>query len=368
MNKAANNDLLQNELPTSHITILNRNGQSVIHYNLPDDDKLTAKERRILNELILCQAIRPRITVVGMGEYSNAIITRLFQMEIKFLETMAIDTDMMRLEVFRAGRRILIASSVTKGKHPGKSPSIAENGIKRAKPTFHNHLASKDLVILVAAIEDAVGFGSAPALAELLRGWGVPVLAMIINPQSSEKLVTYDLQKVYAFYDNFDTIVNIDSRTAFQGFKLSKEAIQSFIQQVVTEFLKYSGKALLRIDEDHIGKEINFSDLYSLLKSGGFGGLAFAEDVPEKVAEKCFRYWLSDVDITKFSGGIIHIVAGETFTIEDAENLVKSFSEIIGHELNFVYSLRCDKEYESCVRFVAVFNGIKSSGSVHPSP
>jgi len=367
MKKSGNNDLLQNESPTSHLTILNRNGQSVIQYNLPDDDKLNAKERRILNELILCQAIRPGITVVGMGEYSNAIITRLFQMDIKSLETMAIDTDRMRLEVFRADRRILIASSVTKGKDPGKTPSIAENGIKKAKPTFHGLLASKDLVILVAAFEDAVGFGSAPAMAELLRGWEVPVIGMIINPQSNEKLITYDLEKVCSFYDNFDTIVTIDSRTAFQGFNLSKEAVQSFIQQVVTEFLKYLGKTLLRIDEDHIGKEINFSDLYSLLKSGGFGGLAFAEDVPEKVAEKCFRYWLSDVDITKFSGGIIHIVAGEAFTIKDAENLVNSFSKIIGHEVNFVYSLRCDKEYESCVRVVAVFNGIKLFESVHSS-
>ncbi|MEA2033992.1 MAG: hypothetical protein U9N40_00650 [Euryarchaeota archaeon] len=368
MKKSENNDLLQNESPTSHLTILDRNGQSVIQYNLPDDENLNAKERRILNELILCQAIRPRITVVGMGEYSNALITRLFQMEIKFLETMAIDTDRMRLEVFRAGRRLLIASSVTNGKDPGKNPTIAENGIKKSKLTFHRILASKDLVILVAAIEDAVGFGSAPVLAELLRGWGVPVLAMIINPESNEKLLTYDLEKVCAFYDNFDATVTIDSRTAFQGFNLSKEAIQSFIQEVVTEFLKYLTKALFRIDEDHIGKEIIFSDLYSLLKSEGFGGLAFAEDVPEKVAEKCFRYWLSDVDITKFSGGIIHIVAGEAFTNKDAENLVKSFSEIIGHELNFVYSLRCDKEYESCVRVVAVFNGINLSGSVHSSP
>ena len=70
------------------------------------------------------------------------------------------------------------------------------------------------------------------------------------------------------------------------------------------------------------------------------------------------RNWLSEVDNTKITGGIVNIVTGDLFRSEDAVKIVKSFSQIIGHELNILYSLRYEKGHGRNVRILAVFNGI----------
>lgn len=134
------------------------------------------------NEKILME---PKITVVGCGGAGNNVVHSIYWAN-KNVETIAVNTDEVKLEKVDAHKKILIGKDVTHGVGAGGFAEVGEHCAATARSTLEDVLKGSDIVFIVAGMGGGTGTGSAPIVAEVAKGLNAVTFAIAINPFSYE--------------------------------------------------------------------------------------------------------------------------------------------------------------------------------------
>jgi cell division protein FtsZ len=316
----------------------------------------------------ILKAHRTVIKVMGTGGAGNNTITRLTEVGINGVETIAVNTDAQDLLFTKADNKILIGKNISNGLGAGSDPQIGEDAAREDAEEIKNILEGSDMVFITCGLGGGTGTGSAPVIAEIAKNLNALTISIITIPFTEEGI----LRKENAIYglerlrEHSDTVIVVQNDKLLElvpdlplnaAFKVADEILVNAVKgitELVTE------KGLVNLD---------FADVRSVMKNGNTAmigiGESEAEDKAADAVAKAVENPLLDVDITGAQSALINITGDESMSIREARSIIVAIGEKLTRNAKIIWGARIDKEFEGKIKVLLIATGVKSRKTAH---
>ena len=304
-----------------------------------------------------------KISVVGVGGGGNNTINRLTRLGVKGATLVACNTDRQHLNMMDEGiHRILIGKSVTKGLGAGGFPEVGAKCAEVDRAAIEKAIEGSHLVFLCAGMGGGTGTGAAPVVAEIAKGMGAIVVAMVSYPFALERARTAKadngIQAVRAVCDSVIILDNnrlvqiVPNLPMHQAFLVADEILSKAISGLVFTITQPS---LVNID---------FADVRAIMTQGDVGMIAVGSgkgnNRVEEAVKGVLHNRLLDVDFGGAKGALIHIAGGNDLTLGDAIEAGEKITEQMDPRASVKWGARLMPEYDGRIEIVAVVTGVNS--------
>jgi len=327
------------------------------------ESTLKAKDEEL--EKIL-NAHRTVIKVVGTGGAGNNTITRLTEVGINGVETVAINTDAQDLLFTKADNKILIGKNISNGLGAGSNPQIGEDAAREDEEEIRSVLEGSDMVFITCGLGGGTGTGSAPVIAEVARSMNALTISVITIPFSEEGILRKEnaLSGLEKLRENSDTVIVVQNDKLLElvpdlplnnAFKVADEILVNAVKgitELVTE------KGLVNLD---------FADVRSVMKEGNTAMIGIGEGESEdKAAEavaKAVENPLLDVDIEGARSALINITGDDTMSIREARSIIVAIGEKLASNAKIIWGARIDENLKGKIKVLLIATGVRNRGS-----
>lgn len=322
------------------------------------ESTLKAKDEEL--EKIL-KAHRTVIKVVGTGGAGNNTITRLTEVGINGVETVAINTDAQNLLFTKADQKILIGKNISNGLGAGSDPQIGEDAAREDTEEIKNILEGSDMVFITCGLGGGTGTGSAPVIAEIAKNLNALTISVITIPFSEEGMLRKEnaLNGLNRLRENSDTVIVVQNDKLLDlvpdlplnaAFKVADEILVNAVKgitELVTE------KGLVNLD---------FADVRSVMKNGNTAmigiGESEAEDKATDAVAKATENPLLDIDINGAQNALINITGDEAMSIREARSIIVSIGKKLAQDAKIIWGARIDNELKGKIKVLIIATGI----------
>lgn len=343
----------------------NETKEDKINQQIVEEIVSTAKDDEEL--LAFIEQTKPRIVVVGTGGSGSNTLDRLFEMNVKGAELIAMNTDARHLLKVRANRKLLLGRNVTKGMGAGSNPQLGEEAAKESANDIKKILEGASMVFVTCGLGGGTGTGSAHIIAEQAKSIGALVVSVVTLPFSSEGKVRWEnalngLEKLKKYSDTVIIIKNDKLLTVAPNLPLNTAF------KVCDEVLASSVKGIIELVTKAGLVNVDFADLRTILTQSGFAMIgvgessldAKAEDRALIAVETALNSPLLDADISTANRALINIIGGEDMSLKEAELIVAETAKRIHPHAHIIWGARIEKESKkSSIRVMIVLTGIK---------
>lgn len=306
---------------------------------------------------------RTKIKVIGAGGAGNNTISRLTEVGIKGVETVAINTDAQDLLFTKSDHKILIGKNISNGLGAGSNPQIGENSARENEEEIRELLDGCDMVFITCGLGGGTGTGSAPVIAEIARSLHALTISVITLPFTEEGILRQENANVGLdrLRENSDTVIVVQNDRLLDmvpdlplnaAFKVADEILTNAVKgitELVTE------KGLVNLD---------FADVKSIMKDGDTAMIGIGESDSENKAQdavlKAIDNPLLDVDITGAQSALINITGNESMSIREARSVMTSIAEKLDPKAKIIWGARIDEELEGKLRVLLIATGTKA--------
>ncbi len=312
---------------------------------------------------------RTVIRVVGTGGAGNNTVTRLKEVGINGVETIAINTDAQSLLHTRADNKILIGKNISNGLGSGSDPKIGEDAAREDAEEIKKSLEGSDMVFVTCGLGGGTGTGSAPVIAEIAKSLNALTISVVTLPFAEEGSARKHnaLAGLERLRNNSDTVIVVQNDKLFDivpdlplnaAFKVADEVLVNAVKgitELVTE------KGLINLD---------FSDVRSVMKNGSTAMIGIGESEAENKADeavaKAIENPLLDVDITGAQSALIHITGDDTMSIRDAKNIIVSIAKKLAPDAKLIWGARIDANMKGKIKVLLIATGLQSDRAAPP--
>jgi len=304
----------------------------------------------------------PKIVVVGCGGSGNNTISRLKNIGVDGVTTIAVNTDKQHLLITRADKKVLIGRSLTKGLGAGGYPEVGRKAAELARGTLEDLLKDADMVFVCGGMGGGTGTGSAPVIAEVAKKQGAIVIGMVQTPFRVEKARVVKAEEgLEALREEADTVVVLDNNKLIEYVpNLPIEQAFSVMDQLVSETIKGVSDTITQPSL----MNIDFADVKAVMGEGGVAVMLVGESKSQSkakdVVRDCLNHPLLEVDYRGATGALIHISGGPDLSIKEAEEIVNNLTFEIDQRANVIWGARINKNSEGVVRVMAIMTGVRS--------
>ncbi len=310
---------------------------------------------------------KPRVFVIGSGGSGTNTLDRLFELNVKDVTLVAMNTDVRHLLKVRAHRKLLLGKTTTKGHGAGSNPQLGEAAAKESAEEIKTLLAGANMVFVTCGLGGGTGTGSAATIAEQARAAGAMVVSIVTLPFSSEGKVRLEnalggLERLRKHSDTVIVIRNDKLLTLAPNLPLNTAF------KVCDEVLAGSVKGIAELVTKAGLVNVDFADLRTILTQGGFAVIGVGESsVDAKVedratiaVETALNSPLLDADLTSANRALINVVGGEDMTLKEAELIVAETAKKIHPNAHIIWGARVEHNAQkSTIRTMIVLTGVK---------
>lgn len=307
---------------------------------------------------------KTRIKVIGCGGGGNNTVTRINEVGIAGVQTIAINTDAQDLLYCNAEKKLLIGKELTKGLGAGSNPKIGEESARENEHDIKKFLLNSDIVFITCGLGGGTGTGSAPFVANLAKKMGILTVAIVTMPFQMEGNHRFEnavvgLEKLEQAVNTLivipnekllDLAPNLPLHTAF---KVSDEILTNSVKGIA-ELVTKTG--LVNLD---------FADIKTIMGEGGVALIGVGESDTENRAiesvDKALENPLIDVDIGNATGALVNISGGETLTLEDSRKIVETVSDKLHDKAKIIWGAQIYPDLENTIRTMVIITGVHSS-------
>ncbi len=310
------------------------------------------------------ELFKPRIAVVGVGGGGNNTVQRLSMMDIKGASLYAFNTDAKHLGMLNPNiTKLILGKDLTRGLGAGGFPEIGEKAAELSKNEIDILLKDANLVFLTAGMGGGTGTGAAPVVARSAKEQGAIVIGIVTMPFALERVRLETAKKgIEKLKNNVDTLVVIDNQRLVElypnlpiekTFMLADEITAKAVRGITETITQPS---LINLD---------FADVRTIMSAGGLAMISVGEaqgsNKVEEVVENTLKNKLLDVDYSKATGVLLHIIGGPDLTLGEANEIGTKLTEKISPNANVTWGARLDDTYEGKVEVIAIFTGVSGS-------
>ncbi len=304
------------------------------------------------------------ILVVGVGGAGGNTVTRLLDIGLEGVESVAMNTDAQALIYADAGRKMLLGQKTTGGMGAGNIPEVGEQAAVESTPQIRELVKGKDLVFVTAGMGGGTGTGGIPIVAKEAREAGALTVGVVTFPFKMEGRLRAENSKtgIAKLMDACDSVIVVPNDKLLElapgvpintAFKISDEVLLKIIVGMSELIVK---PGLVNLD---------LADLRKILKNSGAAliglGEAAGRDKAVKAALDVLNSPLLDVDITNGRGAIVNVVSSMDVTLLDVEQIVKMVANKLSPEAEIIWGAQIDEEMKDTIRVLIVISGLRLS-------
>jgi len=304
------------------------------------------------------------ILVVGVGGAGGNTVTRLLDIGLEGVESVAMNTDAQALIYADASRKMLLGKNTTGGMGAGNIPEVGEQSAIESTPQIRELVKGKDLVFVTAGMGGGTGTGAIPVVAKEAREAGALTVGVVTFPFKMEGRLRSENSKVgiAKLMDACDSVIVVPNDKLLElapgvpintAFKISDEVLLKIIVGMSELIVK---PGLVNLD---------LADLRKILKNSGAAliglGEAAGRDKAVKAALDVLNSPLLDVDITNGRGAIVNVVSSMDVTLLDVEQIVKMVANKLSPEAEIIWGAQIDEEMKDTIRVLIVISGLRLS-------
>ncbi|MGC8676141.1 MAG: cell division protein FtsZ [Candidatus Micrarchaeia archaeon] len=313
------------------------------------------------------ELFKPRIAVVGVGGGGNNTVQRLSSMDIKGASLFAFNTDAKHLGMLNNNiTKLILGADLTHGLGAGGFPEIGEKAAELSRNEVGLLIKDANLVFLTAGMGGGTGTGAAPIVARVAKEAGSIVIGIVTMPFALERVRLEAARKgVDKLRQNVDTLVVIDNQRLVElypnlpiekTFMLADEITAKAVRGITETITQPS---MINLD---------FADVRNIMSAGGLAMISVGEgrgsNKVDEVVENTLKNKLLDVDYSKATGVLLHIIGGPDLTLGEANEIGTKLTEHIASNANVTWGARLDETYEGKVEVIAIFTGVSGASVI----
>jgi len=310
---------------------------------------------------------KQKIYVIGTGGSGSNTVDRLFEIGVKGVSLMAMNTDARHLLDTRANRKLILGKKKAGGRGAGSNPLIGEESARECQEELTNMIGEGELVFITCGMGGGTGTGSAPVIAEIAKKAGALTVAVVTLPFSSEGKIRMEnalsgLDKLKKHVDTLIVIKNDRLLTLVPDLPLNTAF------KVCDEVLAGSVKGIAELVTKSGLVNVDFADLRTILSDGGFAviGLGDAtldakhEDRARIAIETALNSPMLDAEVVSASRALINVIGGEDMTLKEAEYVVSETAKRIDPHAHIIWGARIEEDMKKAsMRVLVVLAGVR---------
>ncbi|MCK5740305.1 cell division protein FtsZ [bacterium] len=332
------------------------------------EKKITMKSNRADEELqSILDSHKTTIKIVGAGGAGNNALSRMVEVGIKGVETIAVNTDAQDLLFANADHKILLGKNITKGLGAGSDPSLGEEAARENEDEIRQLFEKTDMVFVTCGLGGGTGSGSAPVAAQLAKASGALTISVVTLPFEEEGVNRHEnamrsLKKLHMYSDTVIVIENdklleiVPDLPLQAAFKVADEILVNAVKGI-TELI--TEKGLVNLD---------FADVRAIMKNGGLAIIGIGESDSENRASDAIRAAIKnpllDVDIEGAKSALVNITGGRSLSLKATKTIMKTLAEKLDKKARVIWGAHTDETLGDSVRVLLIATGLHESNAL----
>ncbi len=310
---------------------------------------------------------KPRVFVIGCGGSGTNTLDRLFELGIKDVQLVGMNTDARHLLKIRANKKVLLGKQLTKGRGAGSNPEVGMNAAKESMEEIKAAMQDANMVFITCGLGGGTGTGSAPIVAEYAKSTGALTIAVVTLPFTSEGRVRMEnaLQGLEKLKKHTDTLIVIRNDKLLT---IAPDLPLNTAFRVCDEVLAGSVKGIAELITCSGMVNVDFADLKTILSDAGYAVIGLGEaSVDAKSEERstiaietALNSPLLDSEISSSTRALINVVGGQDMTLKEAELIVSETAKRINANAHIIWGARVEDDLQKAsIKVLVVLGGVK---------
>lgn len=317
--------------------------------------------------------LRPKITVIGVGGAGGNAIDNMITAELRGVDFVVANTDAQALSKSRAGERVQLGLSQTKGLGAGARPEVGAAAAEEALSDMQSLMQGSNMVFITAGMGGGTGTGAAPVIAKAAREMGILTVGVVTKPFQFEgrmRMRAAD-RGIEELQRNVDTLIVIPNQNLFRladenttlvdAFAMADDVLHSGVRGITDLML---AEGLVNLD---------FADICTAMSEMGKAMMGTGEASGDRRATEAAEAAVSnplldEVSLLGAKGVVVNVTGGSDLKLWEIDEAVTYISDQVDPEANVIFGAALDPELDGRFRITVVATGIDAEAAVAPNP
>ena len=302
-----------------------------------------------------------KIKVVGVGGGGGSAIQRMIEKNIRGVEFVAINTDVQALHYNKAGEKLHIGKSITRGLGAGMNPELGRQAAEESQNEIRDILKGADMVFITCGLGGGTGTGASPIIAEIARDLGALTVAVVTKPFSFEGGQRRNIAErgFSELADKVDTIIAIPNDKLLQVIDKKTSLLEAF--SVADDVLRQGVSGIAEIVTIPGIINADFADIKAVMSNAGSAlmgiGQAGGENRAIEAAKAAINSPLLDMSIEGARGIIFTIAGDKNLGMNEVNEAAKVITASADEDAKIIFGTTIDEDLKDEIKVTVVATG-----------
>ncbi len=321
-------------------------------------------EFEIVDEAVLANKIK----VIGVGGAGCNAINRMFDVNLRNIELIAVNTDLQSLNANKAPIKLQIGAALTKGLGAGADPEIGEKAALEDRDKLFKSLQGAEMVFITAGMGGGTGTGAAPVVGSIAKEIGALTVGVVTKPflfelERKMDIAEEGIAKLMEVVDTLIILPNqqlleiIDKKTPIiEAFRIADDVLRQGVQGI-SDLITVAGEI-----------NIDFADVKTIMNMSGGAlmgtGIGKGDNKAIEAAQMAINNpLLEDATIDGARGILVNVSGGPDLSLFEYDEIVKLITNTAYNEAMIIAGMVVDHSMSNEVRVTVIATGFcKSPG------
>ncbi|MCK5320811.1 cell division protein FtsZ [Candidatus Parcubacteria bacterium] len=302
-----------------------------------------------------------KIKVVGVGGGGGAGLNRMIDAGVKGVEFIAVNTDVQALHYNKAGKKIHIGKTVTRGLGAGMNPELGGQAAEESQNEVRDALKDADMVFVTYGLGGGTGTGAGPIVAEIARDLGALTVAVVTKPFVFEGVQRKNIAErgLSELADKVDTIITIPNDKLLQVIDKKTSLLDAFM--IVDDVLQQGVQGIAELITVPGLINVDFADVKAVMANAGSAlmgiGKASGENKAIEAAKTAINSPLLEMNIEGARGILFTITGGVSLGMTEVGEAAKIITAAAEEDAKIIFGAVIDPKMKDEIKITVVATG-----------
>ncbi len=302
-----------------------------------------------------------KIKVLGVGGGGGSALNRMIEEKLKGVDFVAVNTDVQALHQNKAGKKISIGKTVTRGLGAGMNPELGKRAAEENANDIRSAISEADMVFLTSGLGGGTGSGALPEIAKVAREAGALTVAVVTKPFSFEgaqrKRIAEDAYVELA--EHVDTVITIPNDRVLQIIDKKTSLLEAF--QIVDDVLRQGVQGISEIITLPGLINVDFADVKAIMQNAGSAlmgiGSSSGENRAVEAAKMAIASPLLELSIDGAKGILFTVTGSPDLAMYEVAEAAKVITGSADDDAKVIFGAHIDEALQDEVRITVVATG-----------
>lgn len=310
------------------------------------------------------------IKVIGVGGGGSNAVNHMYKQGIKGVDFIVCNTDQQSLDISPVPLKIVLGSSLTKGRGAGSLPEVGKNAaienIEEVKALLANNT---EMVFITAGLGGGTGTGAAPVIAQAAKEMGILTVGIVTIPfgfEGKKRKAQADtgLEALKANVDTLLVISNDKLREIYGNLKVTEAFGHA------DDILTTAAKGIADIITTTLQINTDINDVKTVMKDSGVAIMGSAQASGEHrslraVEQAMASPLLNDSNIKGARYVLVNVTCGEDeITMDELGEITDYIQDAAGMTAEVIKGYGVDPSLGDKVNVTIIATGFNSKADL----